>query len=106
MKGSIKKRVGKRGTTWSAVVDLGQDPVTGARKQKRLTARTRQDVEDMLTKTLHELKSGTYLEPSSQPLGEFLVEWHKTLTIRESTRWRYERIIARDLVPGLGAVPL
>jgi integrase len=106
MQGSIKKRVGKRGVTWSAVVDLGRDPVTGARKQKRLTARTRQDVEDMLTKTLHELRTGVYLEPSTQPLGEFLVEWHKTLTIRESTRWRYERIIARDLVPGLGAVPL
>src|SRR3954470_18556353 len=106
MQGSIKRRVGKRGVTWSAVVDLGRDPVTGARKQKRLSGRTRKDVEELLTKTLHELRTGVYLEPSIQPLGEFLVEWHKTLTLRESTRWRYERIIARDLVPGLGAVPL
>jgi integrase len=106
MQGSIQKRVGKRGVTWTAIVDLGRDPVTGNRKQKRLTARTRKDVEEQLTKTLHDLRTGVYLEPSSQPLGEFLVQWHKTLTLRESTRWRYERIIARDLVPDLSAVPL
>ncbi len=34
MQGSIQKRTGKNGVTWTVVVDLPRDPVTGKRRQK------------------------------------------------------------------------
>lgn len=34
MQGSIQKRVGKRGVTWTVVLDLPRDPVTGKRQQR------------------------------------------------------------------------
>jgi integrase len=106
MQGSIKKRVGKRGVTWSAVVDLGRDPVTGNRKQKRLSARTRKDVEELLTKTLHEMRTGVYLEPSDEPLGSYLSRWLTSLVARPSTYTKYESAIRVRIVPSLGHVPL
>ena len=43
MQGSIQKRTGKRGTVWTAVIDLPCDPATGKRRQKRITAPTKKD---------------------------------------------------------------
>jgi hypothetical protein len=40
LKGSIQKRTGKKGVIWTVVVDLPRDPVTGKRRQKRISAKT------------------------------------------------------------------
>jgi integrase len=106
MQGSIKKRVGKRGVAWTAVLDLGRDPVTGKRKQKRLSARTRKEIEDQLTKTLHDLRTGVYLEPSDEPLSSYLPRWLDTLTVRPSSVRKYQLVVVKHLIPALGAVPL
>ena len=38
----------KRGDSWTVVVDIGPDPVTGKRRRKRVTARTKREVEHSL----------------------------------------------------------
>jgi integrase len=106
MQGSIRKRVGKRGTVWTAVVDLPRDPATGRRRQKRITAPTKKQAEESLTKALRELQTSTYTEASRLTVGQWLREWFASHPCRESSRIRYERDLRRWLLPGLGHVPL
>src|SRR6185295_9041853 len=105
MKGSFSKRVGKRGTvTWTCVLDLPSDPATGKRRQKRLSAPTRKALEALVSETLHEVHTDTYLEPGTTPLGAYLVEWLEAAepTLRPASRIRYGATVHRHLVPGLG----
>lgn len=96
----------KRGETWSTRVSLPPDPVTGARRQRRLTGPTKRAVEDALTRLRHEIRSGTYFEPSHEPLAAFLSRWLDVLDVRPATRLRYESIIRVHVVPALGMVRL
>jgi hypothetical protein len=48
MKGSVKKR----GKSWTAVIDLPRDPVTGHRRQKRFTAATKREA-DLLERVMN-----------------------------------------------------
>lgn len=106
MRGSIKKQTGKRGTRWVATIDLGRDPTTGRRRQQRKTFPTRREAEDHVAKTRHELRTGTYIEPSTTPLADFLRQWLETITVRPATADRYRRIVEGRVVPDLGAVQL
>ncbi len=108
MQGSIQKRTGKRGTTWTVVVDLPRDPLTGKRRQKRVSAPTKRELEAQLAKTLHEVQSGSYVEPSRLTVAEFLDKWlaETAATVRPSTLDRYRRIIRLHILPTLGATPL
>lgn len=109
MKGSITKRVGASGrVTWTCVIDLPPDPVTKKRRQRRLSAPTRKALEALQAKTLHELQTGAYVEPSTVTLAAYLARWLEAAepTIRPSTYDLYRRIIARHLTPGIGALPL
>lgn len=107
-RGSIMRRVGKRGVTWLATYDVGRDPVTGKRRQKRFTARTRKEAEERLAKALHELRSGAYVEPSAEPLATYLPRWleHAAATIAPATAHRYEIDIRRHIIPEIGDVTL
>jgi integrase len=106
MQGSIQKRVGKRGTVWTAVVDLPRDPATGKRKQKRITAPTKKEVEQQVARTLHELQTGTYVEPSKLTVGQWVTEWLVSHPCRESSWVRYELDLRRWILPALGSIPL
>ncbi len=104
--GSVQKRksvVSGRVTSWSPVVRFDDGT------QKRLPAeRTRKEAEAVLTKALHELRSGAYVVPSRQTLGEYLAEWveRTAATVRPSSLGQYERAIRRYVLPSLGDVPL
>ena len=51
MKGHIEKRVGKSGkVTWTVVIDVPADPVTGKRRQRRLSAPTKKELERLVAK--------------------------------------------------------
>jgi integrase len=108
MQGSIQKRVGKRGIVWTAVVDLPRDPVTGKRRQKRLSAPTKRAIEALLARSLHDVSAGTYVEPSRLTVAAYLHQWLARVeaTIRPSTYVVYERIIDQHLSSRLGDVPL
>ena len=54
MRGSITKR----GDSWTAVVDLPPDPTTGKRRQKRVTARTKREVERQVAELIQKANTG------------------------------------------------
>ncbi|HEY7063614.1 MAG TPA: site-specific integrase [Chloroflexota bacterium] len=108
MQGSIQKRLGKRGVTWTVVIDLPRDPVTGKRRQQRLSAPSKREAEALLARALHEVQAGTFVEPVKLTLATYLQQWLERIqtTIRPSTYVVYERIIRQHLQPALGAVPI
>jgi integrase len=106
MQGSIRKRVGKKGITWTAVVDLPPDPLTGKRRQTRISAATKKQAEELAAKTLHEVNSGSYIETTKLTVGEWLKEWFAGHDVRESSRIRYERDLRLWLIPQLGHILL
>ncbi len=106
MQGSIQKRVGKRGTVWTAVIDLPRDPVTGKRRQKRITAATKKAVEQQVATVLHELQSGTHVERSKLTVGQWITEWLLSHPCPESSWVRYELDVRRWILPALGVIPL
>jgi integrase len=57
---------------------------------------------DALVKT----GKGEWIEPSKQPLAEWLETWVDGLRIQPSTRARYRHDIRSHIVPYIGAVPL
>lgn len=73
--------------------------------------RTRRDAQDRLTKILHSLQDGGYVEPSKLTLGEYLKDiWlpdqQAAGEIRPTTLASYEVHIVHHLCPGLGTIPL
>ena len=105
MKGHIRKR-GK--SSWELVVDMGRD-ARGVRRQKFHTVRgTKRDAQRRLNEILHELDTGTYVEPQNMTVAEFLAKWlvHIETKVARKTCSRYAEICQRHLVPALGHLQL
>ena len=76
MPGSIVKR-GKN--SWSVIVDLGRDPVTGKRRQLwRSVKGSKRDAQVVLTQLLHQRDTGVDAPPGKTTVGEFLQLWLQT----------------------------
>jgi integrase len=73
------------------VVDIGEDPETGKRKQKTCTFDRRREAEKELSKILNEVGKGTYVTPAKQTLDEYLDEWIRSATrgLADATREAY-----------------
>ena len=109
MRGRIIKNEGKRGTSYTVTVDVGVDPVTGARKQKKMTLRTKKEAEKWLADVIAEVNQGVYIEPQKQTMGEYLNKWLDTYgrqNLAASTLESYQNIIINHVIPVLGSVPL
>lgn len=94
---------------WCSQITVRIDPVTGKPKRKTLYGRTRREVADELTRIRHELATGTYIEPATCTLGEWLDRWmsqYKKGELKRSTYENYEQIIRAHIKPGLGNIPL
>lgn len=66
---------------------------------------TKRDAEKFLTKWLREMDSGTFVEPSSQTLNEYLDIWLETIAkprVRTNTLENYQRMLDRHVRPSLG----
>lgn len=110
MKGSIQKRQGPRGTVWTAMIDLPRDPETGKRRQQRITAPTKREVEALMAQALTTVQTGNFAEASHKKItvGEYLAEWLVTAeqTLRPASFGRYQEIVRLHLTPGLGKIQL
>jgi len=103
----IYKQEGKRGVTYRAVVSAGTDPVTGRRRQLVRTFRSEREAIDWRLETLQRIRAGTYSEPSTVPLGEYLTRWLASRQdLAPSSRKRYEGVLRLHIIPNLGHVPL
>jgi Phage integrase, N-terminal SAM-like domain/Phage integrase family len=108
MQGSIQKRVGKKGITWTVVVDAAPDPVTGKRRQKRLSAPTLKELRILQTKLLHEVNEGEYVEPAKMTVRQYLDRWLESLEANAgpATFYCHRSRVRQHLQPGLGHVQL
>ena len=73
MRGSIRKR----GRTYTYVLDLPPDPVTGKRRQKTKGGfRTKRECQAALNEAIMAVQTGTYVEASRRTVRSFLLdEW-------------------------------
>lgn len=108
MRGSIQKYSGKRGVSWSYVLDLGRT-ADGKRDQKRRRGfATRKAAEEAMQRELHDRRTGAYVEPTRLTVGEYLDRW---LTEAEGgrlahTMYAYRSIVRNRITPHLGTIPL
>jgi len=106
-RGSIQKRTGTNGdTSYRARVEFPADPVTGKRRQRSETFKTKRAAEGALAKWLTEVERGTALEPDKTTVRELLDRWLTEvapLTTRETTLVGYEGTVRVHIMPMLGS---
>lgn len=109
MRGSIIKRETKKGPVYDIVFDLGRDPVTGKRKQKKVRGfRTKKEAEAKLAELVAQVERGTYLEPSKLTVAEYLRWWLEQTKskLAPSTHRCYTVAVEQHIIPHLGSIPL
>lgn len=98
----MKGTVLKRGETYSYIVDIGKDPVTGKRKQKMKGGfKRKKEAESALRKIIIELEEKTYIEPSNETFSSYIRRWfsdHYQKRIKESTVSTRKYMINKHLV--------
>jgi len=107
MPGSIVKR-GKN--SWSVIVDLGRDPVTGKRRRAWQSVKgSKREAERLLTQLLHQRDQGIDVLPGKLTLGEYLERWLRDYAepnTAAKTYRNYQDVVRRHLIPALGSLPL
>ena len=107
MRGHIVKRYK---SSYSVILNLGVDPVTGRRRQQWISVKgSKKDAEKKLAELLHQFDTGTFIKPGKTTLAEYLERW-----LRDYARpnlsprgfERYQGIITKYLIPELGSIPL
>lgn len=105
----MKGHIYKRGSTYTYVVTMGYDEMTGKRKQKSKGGfKSSREAQKALNKVLVEIEEGSFVEPSKETLGAFLDSWleGKKMNLKESSYMLYERFIHTYIIPHLGNVKL
>ena len=107
MRGSIIKR--SKGS-YSVIINMGKNPVTGKRKQQWVTVQgTKKDAERKLAELQHQIDTGNYVKPTNLTLSEHLRDWlrdYAVTAVRPRTYEGYAMIVEKHLIPGLGQIVL
>jgi len=107
MKGYLEKR---SKDSWTIVLSLGRDPVTGKKRQKWITVEgNKRRAERELTRLVNELNTGAYVDPAKFTVGEYLAKWlqdYALVNVAGKTFERYTSIVKHQLGPALGSLPL
>jgi len=105
----MKGHISKRGSKWSIMVDIGKDPKTGQRRQKRFSGyNTKKEAQTDLNKILYELEQGTFIIPSTDTLGEYLNYWieQRKHNLSPTTVYGYKSMMQNHIIPELGNIKL
>lgn len=107
MRGHIVKRYK---SSYSVILNLGVDPVTGRRRQQWISVKgSKKNAEKKLAELLHQFDTGTFINPGKTTLAEYLERWLKDYAkpnLSPRGFERYQGIIAKYLIPELGSIPL
>jgi integrase len=90
------------------VYDEGRDE-NGRRIQRWQSGfKTRRDAERGLTEILGRLEQGSYAQPSSKTVSEFLAEWLEAIKaqVRPATLSSYRMLVDKHVSPRIGSTPL
>lgn len=103
--GSIRKRPDG---TWEGRLTLGRDPGTGKQKRRSVYGKTQTEVRKKLAALTQDRDDGTYTDPSTMTVGQWLDTWQEEylLNVRESTRGLYAQQIRLYLKPAFAATKL
>src|SRR5215213_10634203 len=103
MRGSITKR----GNSWTAVVDLPPDPTTGKRRQKRVSGRTKREVEAHAAELIQKANTG-FVDAGKVTVREFLDHWLVAVapSLRPATARRYRDVARIHIVSQIGSMRL
>lgn len=97
-------------TQWQYVLDLGHDPATGKRRQRRKRGfPTQAEAAAALIEARRAVRLGSYVEPTALRLGDFLLTWLDTRAtngLAPKTVASYRQIINDYIAPYLGEVPI
>lgn len=105
----MRGTVVERGRTWSYVVDVGRDPVTGRRRQRwRGGFASKRDAEHALAVQMTGADVAASNEAAGVRLDAYLDEWMTGVrpALRPSTAKSYAEIIRWYIQPRLGAIRL
>ncbi|SEP57879.1 AP2-like DNA-binding integrase domain-containing protein [Virgibacillus subterraneus] len=95
----------QRGSKYSFVIDIGRDPVTKKRRQKRVSGFTsKKKAQTAMNDMIAELNRGSYVEPSTETLNDYLDAWlkHKQKRVAHSTYLHYKTYIENHIKTALG----
>lgn len=106
MRGHIRKR----GKKWCAIIDVGNDPVTGKRKQKWLSGfKTKKEAEVALAEFIQQYNSGSYIDNKGITVSDYLDKWfhdYVEIKLAPRTQSRYLEIINNYFIPEFGHMKL
>lgn len=109
MRGSVHKYQGKRGITWTFVIDVGRDEKNKRVQKWRRGFATKKAAEEAMQFELHERRSNTYIEKSVETVAQLLERWLETVArhkVKPTTLEDYRATIRKHLIPALGHVPV
>lgn len=96
----------KRSGSYSVRVSL-TDADTGVRTQKRVTARTKRELDAKVAELKASWNSGTYIEPDETPLAEYIAGWLETSKSKPATKMSRAALIRNHIANDpIGAIPL
>ncbi|RSK26535.1 site-specific integrase [Bacillus sp. HMF5848] len=94
----------QRRKTFTYVVDLPKDPVTGKRRQKtKGRFKTEKEARRAMRKFIVQLEEGEYLEPSKELFSEFILNWfneHYSKRIKATTAESRRYTVKKHLIEG------
>jgi len=93
--------------TWSTTVDLGVDPATGKRRQKRITGKTRKETERKAAEIIHLAESG-FIDPKNATINDLFDQWIAATapTLQPATLRRYRDLARLHIRAHVGGVKL
>ena len=103
----MRGHITKRGDSWTAIVDLPPDPATGKRRQKRITERTRREVERQVAALIQAGQTG-FTDAGKLTVRAYFDRWLETTapTLRAVTVRRYRDLVRLHIVCVIGNTPL
>jgi hypothetical protein len=100
----------KRGKSWWVVVYTGRDPLTGKKRQKTGTAKTRAEACQLEAKLIREAGTGQHRAAGNKTVAELLDAWTEWRPrkgeIAERTMLGYTSLIEHKIIPAIGELRL
>ena len=108
MQGSVRKITGKTGVTWSGLIELPRDPRTGARRQKRFSAKTKRECEELLRILVGKLDQPESIEAENLTLAVFAEQFLSAAAppLRPASYRCYADLLQNHIIPMLGRTRL
>ena len=103
--GNIRKRSDGR---WEARYSNGFDPTTGKLIQKSVYGKSQKEVRQKLARITAEIDEGTYIEPNSMKLADWLQTWLRDYigNVKASTVKSYTDHVNLNIIPYIGKTQL